>query len=95
MTEERQPSRLLRLTDVKARTGKSTSSIYEAIAVGTFPRPVKVGPRTSAWVESEIDAWIEARISERNIDHVGMSAGESHELGSLAQSRHKHSAIRR
>jgi len=47
-------------------TGKSTSSIYEAIAAGTFPRPVKVGPRTSAWLEAEVDDWIAERIRERD-----------------------------
>lgn len=62
----RNQRRLLRLTEVKSRTGKSASSIYAAIAAGEFPRPIKVGPRTSAWVESEVDAWIEDRIRERD-----------------------------
>jgi prophage regulatory protein len=61
---------LLRLTEVKGRTGKSASSIYEAIAAGQFPRPIKVGPRTSAWVEAEVDAWIEDRIRERDGESV-------------------------
>tara|TARA_Y100000815_G_C13314745_1_gene489938 strand:- start:1259 stop:1390 length:132 start_codon:yes stop_codon:yes gene_type:complete len=29
----------------------------------TFPAPVKLGARASAWVESEINDWIESRIS--------------------------------
>lgn len=64
----KQPSRLLRLPEVREKTGKSTSSIYDAIAAGTFPRPVKVGPRTAAWIEAEVDYWIADRIRERDED---------------------------
>lgn len=66
MNPEQQLSRLLRLPEVRVKTGKSTSSIYDAIGEGSFPRPVKVGPRTSAWVEAEVDAWIAERIRERD-----------------------------
>ena len=30
-----------------------------------FPRRVQVGGNRVAWLESEVDAWIEARASER------------------------------
>lgn len=56
---------LLRLPQVKARTGLSRSCIYEAITEGRFPRPVKITARASAWVESEIQKWIDERIKER------------------------------
>lgn len=57
---------LLRLPEVKARTGLSRSSIYLRIASREFPCPVKLGARASAWDSSEIDAWIAARIAERD-----------------------------
>ena len=57
--------RLLRLSEVKARTGLGKTKIYEMIASGDFPRPVKIGPQ-SFWVESEIDAWIAGVINSRN-----------------------------
>ena len=53
---------LLKLPEVEACTGKSRSSIY---GDPTFPRPIKIGTRASAWIESEVMAWIEARIAER------------------------------
>lgn len=53
---------LLKLPEVIALTGKSGSAIYSD---PTFPKPVKIGPRASAWVESEIVEWIEARIAAR------------------------------
>lgn len=59
--------RLLRLPEVRSRTGFSRSEIYRRIAAQppTFPLPVKLG-RASAWPEHEINAWCEARIAERD-----------------------------
>jgi prophage regulatory protein len=54
--------RLIRLRDVRQRTGLSSSSIYAKISIGLFPRPVKLGPRASAWIEGEVSEWIEAQI---------------------------------
>lgn len=58
--------RLLRLTEVQARLGMSRSGIYERIKNGGFPRPVKIGPRAVAWLESEIDAWLQERVEARH-----------------------------
>jgi prophage regulatory protein len=52
--------RLLRLRDVKQKTGLGTSTIYRRIADSTFPAPRSLGPNTVRWLESEIDAWIRA-----------------------------------
>jgi prophage regulatory protein len=57
--------RLLKLPTVIDRTGLSRSRIYVEIAAGKFPLPVKIGERAIAFVEPEIDAWIDARIAER------------------------------
>ncbi len=53
--------RLLRLSDVRFLTGLGRSSIYAAMAEGTFPGAVNVTGYAVAWRESEIDAWIAAR----------------------------------
>ena len=53
---------ILRLPDVKARTGLSRSTIYLRLATGDFPRPVSLGARSIGFVESEIDDWIAERI---------------------------------
>ncbi len=45
----------LRLPEVKTRTGKSGSTIWAAIKDGTFPKPIKLGPRAVGWIESEIE----------------------------------------
>jgi prophage regulatory protein len=58
-------SRFLRRRSVEDRTGLSRSTIYLYVQDGTFPRPVRIGGRAVAWLESDIDAWIEARLAER------------------------------
>jgi len=55
-------SRLIRLPEVKRRTGLSRSTIYDLMDRGVFPLSVQIGLRMVAWVETEIDAWIERRI---------------------------------
>lgn len=57
-----QSTRMLRRQEVESRTGLKRSTIYEAIAKGIFPRPVKVGHKVSCWVESEIEAWVQEQI---------------------------------
>lgn len=54
---------ILRLPAVKTRTGLARSTIYLRIAEGTFPKPVALGGRSVGWVESEIQQWVEQRIS--------------------------------
>jgi len=59
--------RILRLTEVKARTGLSRSTIYLNISQGTFPRHISLGARCVGWLESEIDSWIAARIQKSRL----------------------------
>lgn len=56
-------TRIIRLPEVMLKTGMSRSTVYE---LEGFPKPVKLGRNMSGWVESEIDAWIAARISARD-----------------------------
>ena len=59
------PERLLRLPEVIRRVGYSRPSIYRKMNSAEFPSPVNLGGRAVAWIESEIDAWIESRVSDR------------------------------
>jgi prophage regulatory protein len=56
---------LSRKKRVLDRTGLSNSTLYELMAAGKFPKPVKIADRCVAWPENEVDAWIAARIAER------------------------------
>jgi prophage regulatory protein len=55
------PESLLRLPDVVRRTGMCRAKIYR---LEGFPKPIKVAGRTSAWIASEVDAWIAKVIAE-------------------------------
>ena len=57
------PVRLLRRPEVEARTGLARSTIYARMAEGTFPRPVRLGKQSVGWIESDIDEWLDQRIS--------------------------------
>jgi predicted DNA-binding transcriptional regulator AlpA len=56
--------RLLRLPEVLRVTGLSRSEWYRRNANGTAPSRIKLGERCSAWVESEVTEWVEARVAE-------------------------------
>ena len=57
---------ILRLPDVKARTGLSRSSIYLFIKQGDFPQPVQIGSRSVGWPSNEVDAINAARIAGKS-----------------------------
>jgi predicted DNA-binding transcriptional regulator AlpA len=52
------PITLLRLPVVQARTGLSRTHIYRLVGDGTFPKPVRLGVRHTAWIAAEVEAWI-------------------------------------
>jgi prophage regulatory protein len=54
--------KLLRLPAVKSLTGFSRSSIYLKISEGSFPKPIFIGKRAVAWIESEVCDWINQTI---------------------------------
>ncbi len=56
------PHRIIRFKDVSQRTGLKHTWIYEQIKAGKFPPPIILGERARGWIESEIDAWITARV---------------------------------
>lgn len=60
-------AQLLRLPQVLARVGLRTTRLYQLIGDGSFPAPVKLG-RAIAFVESEVDAWIEAQAQRPRAD---------------------------
>lgn len=54
---------LLRISSVIAPGGPlpiSRSSFYQGIREGRYPAPLKLGPRTSVWRQSDIDKLVES-----------------------------------
>jgi prophage regulatory protein len=55
---------VLRLPTVRQRTGLGRSTIYSRIALGKFPRPIRLSERCVGWLENDIEAWLDERITE-------------------------------
>lgn len=51
--------RLMRLSEVLHTTGLGRNTVYRRMREGTFPKQVKLGPKSVAWRQSEIAHWIE------------------------------------
>ena len=51
----------LRRPAVEELTGLSRSTIYDLMAKGEFPRPVKLTQKAVAWPESAIVDWLSQR----------------------------------
>lgn len=67
--------RMLRLPNVLLRVGLGRSHVLAMVKSGDFPAPVKLGARAVAWVESEVNAWIEARINSRPCPQADGASG--------------------
>ena len=69
--------RLIRLPEVLSRTGYGRTSIYRKMEDGSFPRSIKLGgppvdpeafdSRAVAWIENEVEQWIESIIEKRDL----------------------------
>ena len=68
--------RFIRLSEVMSRTGYGRTSIYRKMEDGSFPKSLKLGgppidpnefdSRAIAWIEEEVDQWIESKIEDRD-----------------------------
>ena len=57
--------RFIKLQNVMAITGMSRSSIYLAISEGRFPKQINLGVRSIAFLESEVQEWMEHCVANR------------------------------
>lgn len=57
-TLDRRGDCLLRMKEVKRRTGLSVATVYRRESAGTFPPKVRLGPKSVAWYQSDIDRFV-------------------------------------
>ena len=55
---------LIRFAEVQKRTGYSKAWLYRLMSEKRFPAAIKIGSRSIAFIESEIDELINQRIAE-------------------------------
>ena len=60
------PPALLAFEPLSHYVGFGRSRIYQLIAAGEFPQPIKVG-KSSRWVKAEIDAWISKQATSQRV----------------------------
>lgn len=58
---------LIRLPQLEAMTGRKRSSIYSDMAAGRLPRPIKIGPRSVAWLRADVETWLAERVAQRDL----------------------------
>jgi len=55
----------------------SGATLARRVAAGAFPRPVRIGKRRVAWVQSEVSDWLAARMEERGSTRMSDSLTSS------------------
>lgn len=58
--------RVLKLKEVLLKTSLGKTTLYMLVKDSTFPKPIPLGLRAVGWLESEVDTWIQSRISARD-----------------------------
>lgn len=58
--------RFIKRREVEKLVALSRSAIYALIQNNQFPRPVVIGRMAVAWRETEVRAWMDARVAARD-----------------------------
>jgi prophage regulatory protein len=58
--------KVLKLKAVTEKTTLCHSTIYKLMSEDCFPKPIDLTGRAVGWVDSEIDAWIVSKITQRD-----------------------------
>jgi len=64
------PVTYLRRRRVEQETGLSRSSIYRYVAIGLWPRPVRVGVRSVAWPAADVAEMNAARLAGHTDEQI-------------------------
>lgn len=58
--------RFLRIQQVSDMSGLARATIYQRMKLGQFPVQVRLGPKSVAWLASDINDWMQARLAASN-----------------------------
>lgn len=74
--------RFIRKNATAARVGWHPSHLMRKVRAREFPQPVQLGPNSIAFLEDEVNEWMEQRLTER--DAKTAQADKGAEVGSEA-----------
>ena len=57
------PARVLRVDEVRKRTGLSRTTLWRLERRGAFPAHRQLSPGAVGWIEAEVEAWILGRLT--------------------------------
>lgn len=60
MVQDQTTTRILRMRDIRIKTGLSQSTLHDLVTRGVFPKPFTLipGGRAVGWLETSVDQWI-------------------------------------
>jgi prophage regulatory protein len=61
---------IYKVSELSEQLSLSIPTIYRMSAVGEFPKPIKLGKRSSGWLKSEVDQWLQDRIEASRNDQL-------------------------
>ena len=51
--------KIIRRAEIEEQLGLARSTIYQMVADGEFPKPVKLGRRAVGWRVEEVESWFQ------------------------------------
>ena len=64
--------KVLKVKQVAEEINVSVPQIYRLVSIGSFPKPIKLGERSSGWLITEIDAWLQSRVDLRDEEAINV-----------------------
>ena len=58
-------NQIIKLPAVIKLSALSSATIYRLIKKGEFPKQIKLSERSSGWLLSEVEQWLEEKINKR------------------------------
>lgn len=71
MIQTNTEKRILRIKQLSTIIGLARSTIYDRLNPNSprhdpsFPKPIRLGMTSVGWLQSEVDQWIQSKVSER------------------------------
>jgi len=59
---DKEHAKLIRIKQVAEQVGLSIPEIYRLIREGKFPKQIQLGVFAVAWVEAEVQDWIQGKV---------------------------------